>query len=61
MHSSDSQAEGDISTLPAWGHFYFALTSPDIPGTRMAGHGVLYYNQQANPARPAVLSRKKRG
>jgi hypothetical protein len=28
MHSSDSQAEGDISTLPAWGHFYFALTHP---------------------------------
>jgi hypothetical protein len=27
MHSSDNQAEGDISTLPAWGHFYFALTS----------------------------------
>src|SRR5438309_5439530 len=26
MHSSDDQAEGDISTLPAWGHFYFALT-----------------------------------
>ena len=26
MHSSDNQAEGDISTLPAWGHFYFALT-----------------------------------
>src|SRR5260370_2413942 len=26
MHSSDAQAEGDISTLPAWGHFYFALT-----------------------------------
>jgi hypothetical protein len=32
-----------------------------FPGTRMAGYGVLYYNQQANPARPAVLSRKKRG
>jgi len=26
MHSSDSRAEEDISTLPAWGHFYFALT-----------------------------------
>ena len=26
MHSSDSRAEGDISTLPARGHFYFALT-----------------------------------
>ena len=26
MHSSDNQAGGDISTLPAWGHFYFALT-----------------------------------
>jgi hypothetical protein len=26
MHSSDTQAKGDISTLPAWGHFYFALT-----------------------------------
>jgi hypothetical protein len=21
-----AQKEGDISTLPAWGHFYFALT-----------------------------------
>ena len=26
MDSSDSRAEEDISTLPAWGHFYFALT-----------------------------------
>ena len=25
-HSSDGQAEGDLSTLPARGHFYFALT-----------------------------------
>jgi hypothetical protein len=25
MHSSDNLAGGDISTLPAWGHFYFAL------------------------------------
>ena len=28
MHSAEAQAEGDISTLPAWGHFYFALTRP---------------------------------
>src|SRR5713226_1553197 len=26
MHSSADQAERDISTVPAWGHFYFALT-----------------------------------
>ena len=26
MHSSESRGHGDISTLPAWGHFYFALT-----------------------------------
>jgi hypothetical protein len=30
-HSSGDQAKGDISTLPARGHFYFALTpSPDL-------------------------------
>ena len=27
MHSAESQAKGDISTLPGRGHFYFALTS----------------------------------
>jgi hypothetical protein len=26
MHSSTPRAEGDISTLPEWRHFYFALT-----------------------------------
>jgi len=26
MHSADALGKGDISTLPAWGHFYFALT-----------------------------------
>jgi hypothetical protein len=26
MHSAEHQAEGDISTLPGRGHFYFALT-----------------------------------
>ena len=26
MHFSQAPAKGDISTLPAWGHFYFALT-----------------------------------
>src|SRR5713101_5616120 len=26
MHSSDNQVEGDVSTLPGRGHFYFALT-----------------------------------
>ena len=26
MHSSEPGVKGDISTLPAWGHFYFALT-----------------------------------
>lgn len=29
-HSSGSQAKGDISTLPARGHFYFALTHSRI-------------------------------
>ena len=28
MHSSSGLAKGDISTLLARGHFYFALTSP---------------------------------
>ena len=28
MHSSIAWDKGDISTLPARGHFYFALTSP---------------------------------
>ena len=28
-HSSSAREEGDISTLPARGHFYFALTDPD--------------------------------
>jgi hypothetical protein len=26
MRFPEGQGEGDISTLPAWGHFYFALT-----------------------------------
>ena len=26
MRSPEDPGEGDISTLPAWGHFYFALT-----------------------------------
>jgi hypothetical protein len=26
MHSPEAQAKGDISTLPATRHFYFALT-----------------------------------
>jgi hypothetical protein len=26
MHSAEPRAKGDISTLPARGHFYFALT-----------------------------------
>ena len=26
MHFSEPGVKGDISTLPAWGHFYFALT-----------------------------------
>ena len=28
MHFSTTRAKGDISTLPAGGHFYFALTGP---------------------------------
>jgi hypothetical protein len=26
MHSAEHQSKGDVSTLPGWGHFYFALT-----------------------------------
>ena len=26
MHSYTAQGKGDVSTLPGWGHFYFALT-----------------------------------
>jgi hypothetical protein len=29
MHFSQASEKGDISTLPAGGHFYFALTDPD--------------------------------
>jgi len=35
MHFSEAQPKGDVSTLPGWGHFYFALTqntSPLAPG-----------------------------
>lgn len=28
MHFSEAQPKGDVSTLPGWGHFYFALTVP---------------------------------
>jgi len=28
MHFSEAQPKGDVSTLPGWGHFYFALTQP---------------------------------
>jgi len=31
MHFSQAPAKGDISTLPAGGHFYFALTQTEIP------------------------------
>jgi len=31
IHSSSDQAKGDISILPARGHFYFALTSAIFP------------------------------
>ena len=37
MHSSQAQAKGDISTLPAWGHFYFALTPSESGLTRPTG------------------------
>jgi len=30
-HSAESQAKGDISTLPGGGHFYFALTRFSVP------------------------------
>ena len=34
MHSPEAQAKGDISTMPARGHFYFALT-PKRPGEQV--------------------------
>src|SRR5450432_2922228 len=34
MRSPGGRGNGDISTLPAWGHFYFALTSFRICLTR---------------------------
>ena len=30
MHSTEAQGKGDISILPARGHFYFALTKPIV-------------------------------
>jgi hypothetical protein len=35
-HSSSATAKGDISTLPARGHFYFALTVRHLVSTRLA-------------------------
>jgi hypothetical protein len=40
-HFSDSQAKGDISTLPGWGHFYFALTHIVIGLTRSHARYIL--------------------
>ena len=39
MHSREARAQGDISTLPARGHFYFALTSV---AERLTAEGVGY-------------------
>jgi hypothetical protein len=36
MHSAEAQAKGDISILPAWGHFYFALTPYHFPVWRQS-------------------------
>jgi hypothetical protein len=42
MHSSDTHAKGDVSTLPAWGHFYFALTNKNLPLTTVIIRCTLY-------------------
>ncbi len=36
MHFSPARAKGDISTLPAGGHFYFALTDIGLKLTKPA-------------------------
>src|SRR5260370_41805762 len=46
MHSSDNQAEGDISTLPAWGHLYFALTIVTIIFDNPVNPGVPSLNRE---------------
>jgi hypothetical protein len=40
MHFSESGVKGDVSTLPGWGHFYFALTAPKklLALTRRVGY-----------------------
>ena len=37
MHSPKPGGEGDISTLPGWGHFYFALTREDPRLPKVSG------------------------
>jgi hypothetical protein len=41
-HSSSDRAKGDISTLPARGHFYFALTNPSLYLTIFAIRNKVY-------------------
>jgi hypothetical protein len=38
MHFSQATAKGDVSTLPARGHFYFALTLSQV-GLTLSNHG----------------------
>jgi hypothetical protein len=41
-HSSEAAAKGDISTLPGWGHFYFALQK--VLQNLIEQAGCLYHN-----------------
>jgi hypothetical protein len=41
MHFPKTPAKGDVSTLPAWGHFYFALTPAQNGLTRNGAIGIL--------------------
>jgi hypothetical protein len=56
MHFSQAPAKGDISTLPAGGHFYFALT---LSVTRLTPAFAAVILRQFNLAEVVALKRKK--
>jgi len=53
MHFSQAPAKGDISTLPAGGHFYFALTDCGISLTTLDKYTCL---QSLNLKQTALLN-----
>ena len=57
MHFSAIGLRGDISTLPEWGHFYFALTPAPVG---LTNHGRLRYHpanlEMPVPAVPGMVS-----